>query len=161
VLLCPPVKCTKHDFKFSTKKGGLKWSKIEGFLICRQNFLYLLLAHSRPGLHAMRHSLFVTTNPRTPAPSAHPVAPSRPSLNPSERKSANADPKKTRGTISVDSGNVPDSSSRRRPSQASTRHAAEKSPPLLRTLENTAGTTPAETAKANFVTTAPTHYIIP
>ena len=46
-------------------------------------------------------------------------------------------------------GNVPDSSSPRRPSQDTTRHAAEKRPPLLRTLENAAGTTPAETAKAN------------
>ena len=115
--------------------------------------------NSRPGLHAMRHSPFVTTNPRTPALSAHPVAPPRPSPNPSERKSANADPKRTPGTNSATSGNVPDSSSPRRPSQATTRHAAEKRPPLLRTLENAAGTTPAETAKANFVTTNPPHTI--
>ena len=105
----------------------------------------------------MRHSPFVTTNPHTLALSGQhdPVAPPRHSPNPSERKSANADPRRTLGTNSANSGNVPDSSSPRRPSQATTRHAAEKRPPLLRTLENAAGTTPAETAKANFVTTDP------
>ena len=61
----------------------------------------------------------------------------------------------TLGTNSATSGNVPDSSSPRRPSQATTRHAAEKRPPLLRTLENAADTTPAETAKVNFGTTTP------
>ena len=105
----------------------------------------------------MRHSPFVTTNPHTLALSSQhdPVAPPRHNPNPSEIKSANDDPKRTLGTNSATSGNVPDSSSPRRPSQATTRHAAEKRPPLLRTPENAAGTTPAETAKANFVTTNP------
>ena len=89
----------------------------------------------------------------------HPVAPPRPSPNPSERKSANADPKRTPGTNSATSGNVPDSSSPRRPSQDTTRHAAEKRPPLLRTLENAAGTTPAETAKAKTSPQNPPHTI--
>jgi hypothetical protein len=84
---------------------------------------------------------------------ARPKRPTRPSStprhspNPSERKSANTDPRRTLGTNSANSGNVPDSSSPRRPSQVTTRHAAEKRPPLLRTLENAVGTTPAETAK--------------
>jgi hypothetical protein len=92
---------------------------------------------------------------------ARPKQPIRPSSppkaqpKPQRKKSANADPKRTLGINSMNSGNVPDSSSPRRPSQASTRHAAEKRPPLLRTLENAAGTTPAETAKVNFVTTVP------
>jgi hypothetical protein len=105
----------------------------------------------------MRHKPFATTNHHTPAPSGQhdPVAPPRPNPNLSERKNANADPRRTLGTISANSGNVPDSSSPRRPSRATTRHAAEKRPPLLRTRENAAGTTPAETAKDNFVTTDP------
>jgi len=105
----------------------------------------------------MRHSPFVTTNPHTLAPSGqhNPVAPPRHRPNPSERKSASADPRRTPGTNIANSGNVPDSSSPRRPRQAATRHAAEKRPPLLRTLENAAGTTPVETAKINFSSLQP------
>jgi hypothetical protein len=68
-----------------------------------------------------------------------PISPTRHKLDPNERKSASADPRRTPGTNIANSGNVPDYFSTRRPRQAPTRHAAEKRPLLLRTHENAAG----------------------
>jgi hypothetical protein len=115
----------------------------------------------------MRHSLFVTTNPHTLAPSGQHnlVAPPRHRPNPSERKNASADPRRTPGTNIANSGNVPDSFSPRRPKRCEdpTRYAEEKRPLLLRTHENAADTTPVETAKVNFAKhySPHPHYIIP